>query len=208
MTIDAIEAHLGVQFPERHRQAFLDAADPIHDACDFLVPSTPYPGLDIVQVNNRLHATPPDAWPAFLVAFASNGCGDYFAYDLRTSPTRIIYIDPDNTVDENLASDDKLQYDSFACWHTVKTNRIRRRMNFMWWSLSGAISLRLNWRGDFAARTVHQFIVTRRRAKRIGLSDRESVTVTLSHVASSTSVVSVAAGFAAQLASVSENSTT
>ena len=123
MTIDAIEAHLGCQFPERHRQAFDDADDPIHDDCDFLVPSTPFPGLDIVQVNDRLHAKGPFAWPAFLVAFASNGCGDYFAYDLRTSQTRVIYIDPDETVDENLVSDDRLQYDSFALWHAARINR-------------------------------------------------------------------------------------
>ena len=122
MKLDAIEDYFGIRFPDRHRQAFLDAADPIHDASDFLVPSTPYPGLDIVQVNDCLR-TPPNAWPVFLVAFASNGCGDYFAYDLRNSPEHIIYIDPDLTVDENLASDDKLQYDSFACWHAAKLQR-------------------------------------------------------------------------------------
>jgi hypothetical protein len=35
-----------------------------------------------------------------------------------------MYIDPDLTVDENLASADKLQYESFASWHAA---RIRRR---------------------------------------------------------------------------------
>src|ERR1043165_4856600 len=124
MTFDAIEAHFGIRFPDGHRQAFLDATDPIHDAIDFLVPSTPYPGLDIFRITDRLH-TPPDAWPDFLVAFASNGCGDYFAYDRRTPSLPIIYIDPDLSVDENLASADKLQYESFACWYAAKLQRRR-----------------------------------------------------------------------------------
>jgi hypothetical protein len=53
----------------------------------------------------------------FLVAFASNGCGDYFAYDLRSDPPRIIYTDPDCTVAENLAAEDKLEYGSFDEWY-------------------------------------------------------------------------------------------
>ena len=130
MTLDAVEVHLGFRFPERHRQAFLDAKDPIHDASDFLVPASPYPGLEIVRVNDRLHAAEFNAWPAFLVAFASNGCGDFFAYDLRTSPNRILYIDPDLTVDENLAADDKLQYDSFECWYAEEVQAHIRKTPF------------------------------------------------------------------------------
>ncbi len=127
MTIDEIEAHLGVRFPERHLQALLDPDDPIHEASDFLVSSTPYPGLDIVRVNDHLHNVAPQAWPAFLVAFASNGCGDYFAYDLRSSPAPVIYIDPDLTVDENLAADDKLHYANFDVWHVTKLKQHNAR---------------------------------------------------------------------------------
>jgi hypothetical protein len=55
-----------------------------------------------------------------LVAFASNGCGDYFAYDTRRTPHTIVYIDPDNTVAENLAIDDGYTFESFEEWHAAK----------------------------------------------------------------------------------------
>jgi len=118
------EARLGLTLPDRHRQAMLDPADPIHEACDFLVPDSPYELLRWVGVNKFLHA--PDnwnRWPPFLVAFASNGCGDYFAYDLRAQPPRIVYMEPDRTVQETLAAKDKLEYESFAEWYKHKTAR-------------------------------------------------------------------------------------
>lgn len=123
MTIDAIEAHFGTPFPERHRRAFLDPEEPIHEACDFLLPSSPYSGLQLVGINEFLHHAHPDPWPVFLLAFASNGCGDYFAYDLRSSPPIIVYIDPDHTVAENLASGDMLWYPGFASWYAAKIQR-------------------------------------------------------------------------------------
>jgi hypothetical protein len=61
-----------------------------------------------------------DPWPEHLVAFASNGCGDYFAYDLRSDPPAIIYIDLDLTVRENLESPDKLIHASFEEWREAK----------------------------------------------------------------------------------------
>jgi hypothetical protein len=121
------EARIGIVLPEEHRRAMLDPADPIHNACEFLVHSSPHRLLELVAANEFLHA--PDygnRWPAFLVAFASNGCGDYFAYDLRTASPRVIYIDPDETVWENLASEDMLVFESFAEWYT---DRLSRRSN-------------------------------------------------------------------------------
>jgi hypothetical protein len=109
------EARLGITLPDRHRRAMLDPTDPIHDACDFLVPDSPHELLRWVGVNEFLHA--PGRWPPFLIAFASNGCGDYFAYDLRTDSPQIIYMDPDRTVAENLAAEDKLEYASFEEWY-------------------------------------------------------------------------------------------
>ena len=73
-----------------------------------------------VRTNAWLHSSEVhDPWPDFLVAFASNGCGDYFAYDTRQWPVTIIYIDPDRTVRENLSDtdEDKLRYDSFESWY-------------------------------------------------------------------------------------------
>lgn len=126
MELAEAEAQLNITFPERHQRAMLDAADPIHDACDFLVPSSPYELLRLVVVNDFLHASHTwNCWPTFLVAFASNGCGDYFAYDLRSQPPRIIYIDPDLTVEENLAAEDRLEYESFEEWYASRMARRR-----------------------------------------------------------------------------------
>jgi hypothetical protein len=126
MDLAEAEARLGVALPEQHRWAMLDPADPIHDACDFLVPSSQYELLRWVGVNESLHATGYwNRWPGFLVAFASNGCGDYFAYDLRSDPPRIIYMDPDATVEENLAAEDKLEFASFADWYSHKLRKRR-----------------------------------------------------------------------------------
>ncbi len=123
MELAAVEARLGLTFPERHREALLHSDDPIHNACDFLIPVSPYELLRLVEVNDFLHkATHWNSWPAFLVAFASNGCGDYFAYDVRSQPPRILYVDPDRTVRENLEAEDKLEFDSFEAWYKYKSH--------------------------------------------------------------------------------------
>lgn len=118
MDLSEIETRLELTFPPRHRQAMSDDTDPIHEACDFLVPSSRYELLRIIDVNEFLHR-PKDwnCWPTYLVAFASNGCGDYFAYDLRAVPMRIVYMDPCRTVDENLTEDDRLEFDCFEDWY-------------------------------------------------------------------------------------------
>jgi hypothetical protein len=105
-------------FPEQHQRVMQDAADPIHRACDFLVQSSTNKSLDLAAVNEWLHSPEVWApWPDFLIAFASNGCGDYFAYDTRQSPPSIIYIDPDDTPDENLTDAKALRYSSFGEWY-------------------------------------------------------------------------------------------
>lgn len=121
MNLNQAERQLGVSLSERHRQAMLDPTDPIHNACDFLIPESPYELLRWVEVNEFLHA--PDSWncwPSFLVAFASNGCGDYFAYDTRSQSPRIIYVDPDKTVEENLAMNDGFEFPTFEAWYQMK----------------------------------------------------------------------------------------
>ena len=112
MEISDVESKFKFTFPERHRQALLDFSDPIHEACAFLDLS------DIVRENDWIHGPKcGDPWPDFLIAFASNQCGDFFAYDTRQNPASIIYIDPDNTVGENLESSDKLSYATFEHWY-------------------------------------------------------------------------------------------
>jgi len=105
-------------FPEQHQQAMQDPADAIHRACDFLILSSDNRSGNLIAENQRLHSSQVSApWPDFLVAFASQGCGDYFAYDMRQSPPSIIYIDPDSTPEENLAAPEALRYSSFEEWY-------------------------------------------------------------------------------------------
>ena len=121
MDIDSIEAALSMQLPEAHRRALSDASDPIHEACDFLICESPHELLRLYDVNVSLRTSDnPDPWPRHMIAFASNGCGDYFAYDTRRSPYLIVYIDPDNTVAENLAMDDGYTFESFNEWYSAK----------------------------------------------------------------------------------------
>jgi hypothetical protein len=120
-SIDQVEMRLGFKLPERHKRALLDSSDPIHGACDFLLPRRTEKMRGIVEQNELLRAGgESDPWPEYLVAFASNGCGDYFAYDLRSEPYSIIYIDPDATPHENVAGEDSLRYDSFESWYESK----------------------------------------------------------------------------------------
>ena len=108
-------------FPERHQRVMTDTSDPIQRACDFY---TPDGERDLVALNRRLHS--PEVWspwPDFLIAFASNGCGDYFAYDTRQSPASVIYVDPDGTPEEQLADPDTLRYDSFDEWYESQMER-------------------------------------------------------------------------------------
>lgn len=103
------------KFPERHQRVMTDLSDPIHRACVFYAPGGE---RDIGALNRRLHSQEVwSPWPDFLIAFASNGCGDYFAYDTRQSPAPIVYIGPDGTPEEQLSDADALRYDSFDEWY-------------------------------------------------------------------------------------------
>ena len=116
--INLIEEKLGFRLPQQHREAIANPTDPVHECCDFLLDESPFELLRLADVNDFLHSpSHPDPWPPFLLAFASNGCGDYFAYDLRTDPAHIIYVDPDDFVSDNLASHDILEFPDFETWH-------------------------------------------------------------------------------------------
>jgi len=130
MSIEDLEQSLAITFPAEHRRALLDPSDPIHVACDFLLLDSPFRLLRLRHVNDFLHAEDyPDSWPDYLVAFASNGCGDYFAYDTRGTPYTIVYIDPDKTVAENLSMDDGYTFPSFREWHSAKCEQYRAIRN-------------------------------------------------------------------------------
>ena len=111
-------------FPERHQRVMLDRSDPIHRACDFYVPSEAGESRDIAVLNRWLHSREVwSPWPEFLIAFASTGCGDYFAYDTRQSPATVIYIGPESTPEEQLADPEALRYDSFDEWYDSQMER-------------------------------------------------------------------------------------
>jgi hypothetical protein len=102
--------------PVRHQRVMLDASDPIHKACDFLIEKSSNSSREFAGTNAFLHEVGAwNEWPAYLVAFASNGCGDYYAYDIRTEPPVVIYVDPDRTVEENLVVGDR--YANFEEWY-------------------------------------------------------------------------------------------
>ena len=110
--------------PEQHLRAINTSSDRAHDAVDFLVFESPLELLRIRDVNEFLHGEQhPDPWPPFLLAFASNGCGDYFAYDLRTPEPSIRYIDPDRFMWENLIGEDQFLFGSFSEWYELKVAR-------------------------------------------------------------------------------------
>jgi len=119
MELQEIESRLKFVFPARHRQALLDLGDRIHEACEFLVLSDSDDRHNsILSENEWIHSSDFDnPWPEFLIAFASNGCGDYFAYDTQQNPASIIYIDPDISVEENLQASDKLCFETFVDWY-------------------------------------------------------------------------------------------
>ena len=119
MELSDAENRLKFTFPERHRHALLNSSDPIHEACAFLVLSDSDDfHANICHKNEWIHSSDfGDPWPEFLIAFASNQCGDYFAYDTREHPATIIYIDPDKTVEENLRDTDRLCYETFEQWY-------------------------------------------------------------------------------------------
>ena len=121
MDVFEIKARYGLRLPSAHVRCLLDATDLIHQACDFLCLTSEHDLLDFGKVNTRLHEPGRwNAWPPYLVAFASNGCGDYFAYDTRSDPPTIVYIDPLETPEESLSSPDPLTYKTFEEWHASR----------------------------------------------------------------------------------------
>ena len=106
------------QFPERHRRAMRDALDPIHRGCDFYVPPEENSTLDIVALNQWLHSDKV-WWPDYLIAFASHGCGDHYAYDLRSSPPRIVYIGGECTPEEHLREPENISGQTFEEWYAA-----------------------------------------------------------------------------------------
>lgn len=70
--------------------------------------------MGILDANTLLRGSDLQPYPDHLIAFATNECGDYYyCFDRNTG--RIVYIDPDYSIEENLGSNE-LVFDSFEQW--------------------------------------------------------------------------------------------
>src|SRR5262245_10078899 len=101
LSVDDIETRFQIELPPKHKRALLDLADPIHEAVELLLPE----GNDcqsIFKVNDSRRQLDWKEWPQYLIAFATQGCGDYFCYDIRAQPYLIYYIDPIGTAAESI----------------------------------------------------------------------------------------------------------
>jgi hypothetical protein len=117
-TAQDIEEALGITLPDGYKGALANEADPIHQKITLLGPE----GNDvtnILAVNSMARAQPWKEWPPHLVAFATTGCDDYFAFDTRASPYRVYYVDPIDTVPQSIRSceDQGFVFDSFDEWY-------------------------------------------------------------------------------------------
>ena len=113
-----IELSYGIPIPERLGKALLDPNDPIH-RCSTLLTASDNPLLDAASVNAHLRSIEWKEWPDHLVAFATNECGDYFAFNTRETPYRIYYIGPTDTVPEAIESCDEegFNFNGFDDWY-------------------------------------------------------------------------------------------
>jgi hypothetical protein len=112
--IEDIQSEFGLTLPAQYRLALLDESDPIHDRlllCNG--------DASIFRINAELRMVDFKKWPDFLIAFATMGCGDYFAFDIRSFPYRIYYIDPIGTAAESMEACEQegFAFASFDDWY-------------------------------------------------------------------------------------------
>ena len=119
--IARVEQVLGFSFPRAHRQDLERRDSEVREACEFLlVDGTEQ--RDLLKKNVWLRQNHWQGWTPRYIAFASNGCGDYFAYDLNFEPYRIIYVDPLETLEETAKepSIDNVVFLSYDEWRADK----------------------------------------------------------------------------------------
>ncbi len=77
--------------------------------------------LDVSRVNERLHDLDYAApWPEEAFAFATNECGDYFAYYSMGDVQVIIYVNPFESPEAAIRNEDALIYSTFEEWRSSK----------------------------------------------------------------------------------------
>ena len=106
------ETALSLDFPPELKAIFETPASCSPKALIYLLWPIAHP-IGIVSVNERLRTREIEPFPQHLVAFASAGCGDYFAFDVRSG--EIVYVDPSMSLEENLRATD-LRFKDFSAW--------------------------------------------------------------------------------------------
>ena len=116
-----IESRFGVALPEKMQAALMNPHDPIHQ-CASLLTASDNPMLDVASVNADLRSINWKQWPEHFTAFATNECGDYFAFDTSQSPYRVYYVGPEDSAPEAIAAceDEGYIFDSFDAWYDRK----------------------------------------------------------------------------------------
>jgi hypothetical protein len=118
--IETVEAIIGFSFPEDYKRFVRNPDIEAIKKLPSLLWFVRHNSVGILETNKRLRKRDFKPFPERLIAFATNECGDYFCFDRDTN--RIVYIDPDRTVNENLARDE-LVYDSFEQWMKQRLER-------------------------------------------------------------------------------------
>lgn len=117
----AIEDRFGVPLPEKMRAALVNPEDPIHKRA-LLLTASDNPLQDAKFVNDDLKSSAWKQWPEHFKAFATNECGDYFAFDTSQSPYRVYYVGPEESVPEAIAGceEEGFVFDCFDSWYSRK----------------------------------------------------------------------------------------
>ncbi len=111
--IGSVEEVLQFSFPEDYKQFIRNPDIEAIKRLPSLLWFVHHDSMGILETNDWLRTRSFEPFPERLITFATNECGDYFCFDQDTK--RIVYVDPDQTVEENLKSLE-LVYDSFREW--------------------------------------------------------------------------------------------
>ncbi|HKI18970.1 MAG TPA: SMI1/KNR4 family protein [Isosphaeraceae bacterium] len=118
--IEAVEEWLEFSFPESYRRFLRQPDIEAVKRLPSLLWFVRHDGVGILDANEFLRGKDYDPFPDRLIAFATNECGDFFCFDRDTG--KIVYIDPEHTVEENLKSGE-LVYESFEKWMKQRLER-------------------------------------------------------------------------------------
>ena len=122
--IEYVESQLGLQFPDTLKAIFRDPDLRLIKKLPTLLWIVRHPSLGLHEVNDYLRSREHDPFPDYLVAFATNECGDWFCFeivnDFDFARGGVVYIDPSLTVEENLRQRE-LTFPSFDAWVKCKS---------------------------------------------------------------------------------------